>query len=109
MTIYENETSKRDDGTQRKVHYGSGRQPWDDIKAVGWGPAFAAGHVLKYLRRSKDVEHSLESARWYWAELNKEASMEDPGDPTWDGPAPWSRALDRLINLLTVDEQAKLQ
>ncbi len=57
-------------GTDRKAHYGSGRQPWDDIMALGWAPEFAAGNVLKYLRRVKDPEHSLESARWYFKKLH---------------------------------------
>lgn len=51
------------DGTVRKAHYGESRQPIDDIFAAGWGPAFCAGNVLKYLRRTKEPEHSLESAR----------------------------------------------
>lgn len=59
------------DGTIRKDHYGSGKQPWDDIKEAGWGPAFAAGNVLKYVRRDKAKEHSLQSAMWYWTELKK--------------------------------------
>lgn len=57
------------DGTIRKAYYGAGRQPFDDIVSAGWGPAFAAGNVLKYLRRDKDQEHSLRSARWYWREI----------------------------------------
>jgi len=61
------------DGTIRQDHYGAGRQPWDDIKDAGWAPHFAAANVLKYLRRTKDLEHSLQSARWYWTELNKMA------------------------------------
>lgn len=57
------------DGTTRKNHYGSGRQPWDDIKDAGWAPHFAAANVLKYMRRTKDPEHSLESERWYYKQL----------------------------------------
>lgn len=54
------------DGTVRQDHYGAGRQPWDDIVDAGWGPAFAAGNVLKYLRRPDKnpldpVRHSLEA------------------------------------------------
>ena len=56
-------------GVPRQDHYGAGRQPWDDILDAGWAPEFAAGNVLKYLRRSKDPEHSLEAARWYYARL----------------------------------------
>ena len=60
-----------DDGTVRKSHYGppGTRQPWDDIVDAGWAPHFAAANVLKYLRRDKAPEHSLESARWYWIAL----------------------------------------
>lgn len=56
------------DGTTRKSHYGKERQPWDDIKEQGWGPAFCASNVLKYLRRDKDQKHSVESARVYYRE-----------------------------------------
>lgn len=55
-----------EDGTKRKAHYGDGEQPWDIIVRMGWGAPFAAGNVIKYLRRTKDPEHSLESARWYY-------------------------------------------
>ncbi len=59
------------DGSTRKQHYGDGEQPWDTVKRLGWAPEFAAGNILKYLRRSKDVAYSTESARWYWDELKK--------------------------------------
>lgn len=69
------------DGTVRQDYYGAGRQPWDDIKLAGWAPAFAAGNVLKYLRRPMKSSASyaqkeqraedLKKARWYWAELLK--------------------------------------
>lgn len=65
------ESKPREDGTIRRAHYGSGKQPWDEILELGWGPHFAAGNVLKYLRRTKDVGHSLDSARWYWARLHE--------------------------------------
>ena len=57
--VFSNRDELGEDGTVRKAHYGSGRQPWDHIKAAGWGPEFAAGCVLRYLRRTKDPEHSL--------------------------------------------------
>lgn len=57
------------DGSTRKSHYGNGLQPWDTIVANGWGPIFAASNVIKYLRRDKDVEGSLEKARWYYERL----------------------------------------
>lgn len=81
----------RVDGAPRKDHYGAGRQPWDDIVDQGWGPEFAAGNVLKYLRRPNKVPagllgpedtegilestraHSIESARWYYDRLYKMA------------------------------------
>jgi hypothetical protein len=62
---------QRVDATERQPQYGDGRQPWDDIVEEGWAPEFAAGNVLKYLRRDKAREHSLASARWYWARLNE--------------------------------------
>lgn len=67
------------DGTKRKDHYGSGKQPWDTIKEMGWAAPFAAANVLKYLRRSKDPEHSLESARWYYARLDDMSSHDYAG------------------------------
>ena len=87
-------TRVADDGTIRQVHYGAGRQPWDDIVAAGWAPAFAAGNVLKYLRRSKEPEHSLESAHWYWARLRE---MDQAHDVRL-----------RLGAMLTDDEQVRL-
>jgi hypothetical protein len=57
------------DGSVRKAHYGDGKQPWDTIKELGWGPEFAAANVLKYLRRTKDVEGSRQKALWYKARL----------------------------------------
>lgn len=79
----------------RKSWYGGGRQPWDDILDAGWGPAFAAGNVLKYLRRTKEPEHSLQSARWYWQRLIDLAA---------DG----EHALRSLNAMLTDDEKARL-
>lgn len=71
MNRNRDESKPREDGTQRKAHYGSGRQPVDDIRDAGWGPQFFAGNVLKYIRRTKDVEHSLASARVYYDWLNR--------------------------------------
>lgn len=84
-------------GEPRKAHYGDGEQPWDAIVRLGWGPAFAAGNVLKYLRRTKDPEHSLESARWYWRRL-EERFLDDA----------WHEAAERLANELTYDELQRL-
>ena len=69
MSRNEDRTELGEDGSVRKAHYGDGKQPIDHIIAAGWGPEFCAGNVLKYLRRTKEPEHSLESARWYWARL----------------------------------------
>lgn len=91
-------TDDRVDDSARKSHYGPRRQPWDDIVDAGWGPAFAAGNVLKYLRRDKDREHSIESARWYWARL-KEAVVAGSSDAELVG----------LCNLLSQDELGALE
>ena len=87
----------------RKAHYGQGIQPYDIIVAEGWGPAFAAANVVKYIRRTKSPEHSLESARWYYARLYEGASgpIESRGD--------WESALSRLELLLTKDEVVRLR
>lgn len=58
-------------GVARQDHYGSGRQPWDDILDAGWAPEFAAGNVLKYLRCDKARAYSVESARWYYRRLKE--------------------------------------
>jgi len=63
----------------RKDHYGSGKQPWDTMVELGIAPGFAAGNILKYLRRSKEPAHSEESARWYYMRL-KELAHEPPND-----------------------------
>ena len=97
---------KAEDGTLRKSRYGAGRQPWDDIKDAGWGPAFAAGNVLKNLRRSKEPEHSLESAKWYWARLNEEAAKEPWGV---HAPHPWRDALVDLRGILHQGELYKIE
>ncbi len=93
----------RVDQTIRQPHYGPTRQPWDDIVDMGWGPGFAAGNVLKYLRRDKAADHSLESARWYWGQIvrrsNAELSLEGL----------WTVAGDALNALLTAEEQARLR
>lgn len=67
--LFPNRETLGADGTVRKAHYGEGEQPWDTMKRLGWANDFAAGCVLRYLRRSKDAVHSLESAKWYLARL----------------------------------------
>ena len=45
-------TNGRVDKAERKSHYGDGKQPWDTLcEETPWAVAFAAGNVLKYLRR----------------------------------------------------------
>lgn len=95
-------TNERVDDTERKRHYGAGRQPWDDIVSVGWAPQFAAGNILKYLRRDKTREHSLESAQWYWARL-KELYYTERGHATA------AIVLGQLLELLSPDELLRLQ
>lgn len=65
------------DGTVRKAHYGTGRQPWDDIMEAGWGAPFAAGNVLKYVRRAaaKNGEDDIAKARWYFKRLSEMAEL----------------------------------
>lgn len=92
-------THTEKDGTVRQDHYGSGRQPWDDIVDNGWGVAFAAGNVLKYLRRTKHPEHSLESAKWYWTRLHEFAH---------EGDLYAIREVRRLRVYLSNEELAKL-
>jgi hypothetical protein len=87
-------------GEARKSHYGEGEQPWDVIVASGWGPAFAASCVLRYLRRDKALEHSLESARWYYARLVEGCAGR------YTIALDWQRALDRLELILTKEERA---
>lgn len=62
-------TITADDGTLRQSYYGDGKQPWDTIKANGWAHHFAAGNVVKYLRRTKEPGSSKAKARWYHREL----------------------------------------
>lgn len=58
------------DGTVRQAYYGSGEQPWDVIKRNGWAHHFAAGNVLKYLRREKENRaKDDDKARWYYFAL----------------------------------------
>ena len=62
--------AKRIDESDRQTYYGDGRQPWDDIVSGGFGGAFAAGSILKYLRRTKgERDKDVEKARWYWKRL----------------------------------------
>lgn len=91
------------DGTVRKAHYGTGRQPWDDMVDAGWAPHFAAGCVLKYVRRAaaKNGEDDLKKARWYHARLRDMVLAPD------DFPGAYL-ALERLHKLLTDEEKGHL-
>lgn len=85
------------DRTIRKAYYGAGRQPWDDIVAAGFGPAFAASSILKYLRRDKGTPvEDLEKARWYFARL-EELALQAAEAKLW------------LKAVLTVEELGKLE
>lgn len=90
------------DGTVRKAHYGEGRQPWDDIKDLGWAPHFAAGNALKYVRRykAKNGQDDLEKGRWYFAELSKMCT---------DMHSTASAAIVQLANNVTEEEWGLLR
>lgn len=104
-------------GEKRKAHYGDGRQPWDAMLELGIGPHFAAGSILKYLRRDKDPEHSAESARWYYHQLVRLADPRESGFPHRDRQAQFEvfnevqtskRLLISLLAELTPEERGKL-
>ncbi len=65
------------DGTVRKAHYGAGKQPWDIIVETGWGAQFAAGNVLKYVRRAaaKNGDDDIAKARRYFKRLVEMAEL----------------------------------
>lgn len=107
MPLQQDRTEAGQDGTARKAHYGDGRQPWDDMVDLGWAPYFAAASILKYVRRAKDPEHSLESARWYYAQLYKYATQEIQ-DHRADFRH-WSHCLKGLEGILTQDELVRLR
>ncbi len=92
-------TDAGQDGSTRKAHYGDGRQPWDDIVDAGWGAPFAAGNVLKYLRRDKDREASLDKARWYFDQLTKLSHSDRSGFGM--------KCMGQLCELLTEEEVGK--
>lgn len=93
------------DAYPRKIHYGpKGKQPWDDMLAFGWGPHFAGGCILRYLRRDKAVEHSRESAVWYYNRLYDGAYGKLPGPST---VGEWSAVLYR-IELSLTDEEMRI-
>lgn len=90
------------DAYPRKAHYGpKGKQHWDDMLANGWGPHFAGGCILRYLRRDKAVEHSRESAAWYYDRLFDGVAGELPGP---SAPRDWTAVLVRIEAVLTTEE-----
>lgn len=98
---------------QRAAHYGDGVQPWDHIKAAGWGPEFAAGNALKYVRRykTKNGEDDLKKGRWYYAELINLVGEELPDHMEHVDSLrhPANFALQRLDVMLTQEERALLR
>lgn len=63
------------DGTVRQSYYGNGKQPWDEMKGGSLASPFAAGSVLKYMRRTKGERAAdIEKAVWYYNELLKMAN-----------------------------------
>lgn len=97
------------DGTTRKTYYGVGKQPWDTMVERGWAAHFAAGNVIKYLRRTKpgDEAHAIESARWYYAALQKLACGQIRS-PQWEMIVGAQRALDLLVEELSNEELDRL-
>lgn len=95
-----NREARGQDGSIRKAHYGEGEQPWDTGLRLGWAPQAAAFCVLRYLRRDKAKEHSLESARWYWARLIEKAQG--------SSALVWYQVLQELRRELTSEELALL-
>lgn len=106
MPIEQNRNKAGQDGSERKAHYGDGKQPWDIIVEQGWGPAFAAANVLKYIRRTKNPEHSFESACWYYDQLRVRALDELKVHVTWGRI--WGNALTSLIRVLTKEELERI-
>ena len=88
---------KFSDGTIRKKHYGSGKQPWDTMVELGWAHTFAAANALKYVRRflSKNGDDDLDKGLWYFLELCKMASP--------DGKYGWSEEALSTYNALLLE------
>jgi hypothetical protein len=102
MSFEENRDQPGSDASVRKKHYGDGKQPWDIIVEAGWGPAFAAANVLKYIRRTKNPEHSFESACWYYRQLVVRGNKDIDTAPQYGRP--WLAACEALYHLLTTEE-----
>lgn len=95
--------SGRVDNSKREDHYGDGRQPWDDIVEQRWWISFAAGNVLKYIRRDKgDPLGDAKKARWYLDQLlNLKISDYDIIDR--------AAALRKLTSLLSEDDARRIR
>lgn len=93
------------DGTVRKAHYGTGRQPWDDIVDLGWGAQFAAGNVLKYVRRAtmKNGDDDIVKAKWYFTRLQEMAEV-TAIVPSGSAAIKARKILIRLLHELTESE-----
>jgi hypothetical protein len=91
------------DGTVRKQHYGSGKQPWDLIREANWAAEFAAGNALKYVRRAaaKNGADDIEKAKWYFAELEKMTILPDLKLYSRQRAR---KVMGDLMNILTQDE-----
>lgn len=107
---------KGGDGTERKDHYGAGRQPWDDFKDWGWAAKFAAACVIKYLRRTKADPNDIPDARWYYRELARLANEplytrgdEDIPDPRDNATIEACNVFIDLLKKLTPDEFDKIK
>lgn len=89
---------------KRASHYGDGVQPWDLIIGAGWAAEFAAGNVIKYVRRhmNKNGEDDLKKARWYYHELIKMVAASPPD--TRDTKR-LQGLFDQLELMLTADER----
>lgn len=98
------ETRVAVDNTVRQAYYGVGKQPWDTLLELGWGPGFTAGNVLKYLRRTKDAAEDLKKARWYWERLTAFAKHDSPVRGLH-----WDTAAKDLRDELSEDELRRLE
>ena len=84
------------------------RAIWDDIVKAGWGPGYAGGSILGYLRHpwtSRDPR-AEPIARWLYRQMVEHASIEEEG-PSHTGA--WTRALAELWEWLTPAEHARLR
>jgi hypothetical protein len=102
------------DGSVRKLHYGTGRQPWDDIKEVGWAAEFAAGNALKYVRRyqAKNGGDDLAKGRWYFDQLNRLGVDGNHGNAMAHDKVEQQRVIkimNKLESMLTPEELRLLQ